>query len=213
MIFKHSIRALAQQYFSVRDYALIRKISEEEAKAELMSFATGNFFPDRKTMLAAFPAQKDLQNEWQRGLVAYYAKTRKKEMVAAGIGLDVIYRWSNGIIMPSKASFERLKAAGLDLKAVPEEARFVYVESPKQLIRFDSRRNKLVLFTRSYPLVQLWHNAFVLTFESTSPGISFHLQDDIRDSGLIFVNEGRFLRAVIPATEVNIYMYNHEHTT
>lgn len=213
MIFKHSIRALAQQYFSVRDYALIRKIPEEEAKAELMAFATGNFFPDRKTMLAAFPAQKDLQNEWQRGLVAYYARTRKAEIRAAGISLDIVSRWANGIIMPSKASFDRLKAAGLDLKTVPEEARFVYVEKPKELVRFDSRRNKLVLCNRSYPLAQLWHGAYVLTFESTSPGIGFHLQDDIKDSGLQFVNEGRFLRAVIPATEVNIYMYNHEHTT
>jgi hypothetical protein len=207
------MRKAAGQYFSIRDYASTRKISEEQAKAELLAFATGKYFPDYNVMLMAFVGQKDLHNEWKRALVAYYATTRKKELRAAGFTLSKIARWAQEMVMPNKESNAILKAAGFDFSVVPEEARYVYVETPKQLVSFDSRRNKLVLCGRSYVLTQLWHGVHILTFDSTCPGIGFHLQDDIKESGLQFVNEGQFLRAVIPATEVIIYMYNHEHKT
>lgn len=213
MIFKHSMRSLSQLRSSVRDYASTRKISEEEAKAEMRSFSTGAFFPDKKTMLMAFVAKADLHNEWRRALVAYYARTRAAELRAAGITSGTIAKWLTEMALPAKSSNDKLRAAGIDLSVVPPEAVYVHVDAPKELVSFDSRRSKLVLCDRAYTLAQLWHGAYVLTFDSTSPGIGFHLHDDIKLSGLQFVNEGQFLRAVIPATEVIIYMYNHEHKT
>lgn len=213
MIFKHSMRTLAAQKNAVKDYASTRKISEQEALAEMTAFTTGKYFPDRQTMLMAFIAKKDLHNEWRRALVAYYAITQKEALLAAGITSGTIAKWATEMFVPAKSSIAKLKAVGIDLSVVPPEAQYVYAEVPKVLIRFDSRRSKLVLCERSYVLAQLWHNVYMLTFDSTSPGIGFHLQDDIKESGLQFVNEGQFLRAAIPATEVIIYMYNHEHKT
>lgn len=212
MIFKHSMRSLAYQKGSVRDYASTRKISEKEAQAEMLSFATGVYFPDKQTMLMAFVAKADLHNEWRRALVAYYARTRAVELRLAGITKGTVAKWLTEMAVPAKSSIAKLKAVGIDLSVVPPEAQYVYVDTPKELVRFDSRRSKLVLCDRSYPLAQLWHGAYVLTFASTCPGIGYHLRDDIKESGLQFVQEGLFLRAVIPATEVIIYMYNHEHT-
>lgn len=211
MRFQSAMAAMATNQNHVAQFAEKMGWDKERAEATLQAYGTGKYFPS-KIELQAMGVSESLYWAYMVALNAYHIDA----IIAAGLGnklyeilqKSTIEKWRVGNAMPSQRSKGKIEIEfGVDLHAVPSEC--VYVYAPSTLsYTVDLRRNRLALhmhphFTRTYLLVQVSPDAYVVKFQSANEIQAFH--DDIAACGLATEDHEDFKRAVIPASDTRIY--------